>query len=195
MAEMITYDTIRNVHRTEKNQITLQKLPENFFSLAKAWLEQKQSMARKDTLALLEIENAKKLMDDLLNRRERKIVISALHTARGSLPPENMTADEEKFFDEIVDILKKFKQNMKEQFDAESVIEEKIEFVREFLETKAGEGKTEEIGLRIKIISDLPKFVDNDLKSYGPYKPGDSAELPRQLAEILIGRGVAEEIK
>ncbi len=225
--EIITYDTIRNVHRTEKSQIALQKLPDNFFLLAKTWLEQKQAIARKDTLALLEIENAKRLLEDIVNIRERKIVIAALHTVRGGLPPENMTQQEEKFFDELVDIFKKFKQNIREQivgFDA--VVEDKINSVKEILksasaekalETKeikhetegrtaaenqavqAGEKvkytdeKTEE-SVRIKIISELPKFIGSDLKDYGPYRTGDSTELPQQLAQILISRGVAEKI-
>lgn len=210
MAEIITYDAIRNVHRAEKSQLALQKLPENFFSLAKAWLEQKQSLARKDTLALLEIENAKKLLDDLVNNRERKIVIAAINTVKGGLPPDNMTSDEEKFFDEMVFTLKNFKQNIRGHFlGADSLVEEKINSVREILSSAkpaeevrkiAGEKvkytneKTQEM-VQIKITYELPKFVGSDLKDYGPYRVGDLAELPQHLAQILISRGVAEKIQ
>lgn len=176
MTEIITYDVIRNVHRMEKNQITLQKLPENFFFLARKWLEQKQELAKKETVALLEIENAKKLIDDLINRRERKIVISALHTVRGGLPPENLTLEEEKFFDEIVEIFKKFKKDMQEQ-----VIGKKTEKVKYVVKKKT-----------LKIKTDLPKFVGSDLKEYGPYKTGETVEVPEDLAEVLIKRSVAE---
>lgn len=250
MTELITYDTIRKSHRAEKQEIALQKLPENLFILVRNWIDHKQSM-QKSTASLLEIENAKKLLDDLLNRREKKLVISALHTIRGDLPPQNMTLDEEKFFDNLVCILKQARQDMREQmFGYDSIIEEKIESARTMMEemkanesvpaflqkktdnakndivinekpsedgkenpTNTADVKTEMkstdneiksaenvVGpaivqsniTKLKITRDMPSFVDAEMKTYGPFKAGMTAELPNDMAQILIARKVAE---
>ena len=108
--DLISYETIRNAHRAEKEE-ELQKLPEDFFGAVKKWLSLKEK--QKDTTSLLEVENAKKLLDDIINRRERKIVLAALRTMRGELPPPNLTDNERRFFDEIVKSLKSFRDTMK----------------------------------------------------------------------------------
>lgn len=157
MPELITYDTIRKAHRAEKQEIPLQKLPDSFFLAVRGWLDRKQG-TQKGTASLLEIENAKRLLDDLLNRREKKLVIAALHTIRGDVPPSNMTLDEEKFFDSLVNMLRKTRQDLREQmFGYDSIIEEKLESARAMMDEmktadeskmaaaqeKAGNGKDE----------------------------------------------------
>ncbi len=214
MTELITYDTIRKAHRAEKNEIALQKLPDDFFSLVRGWIDHKQS-AQKSTASLLEIENAKRLLEDLLSRREKKLVIAALHTIRGDLPPKNMTLDEEKVFDNLVKLLKEARQDMREQiFGYDSIIEEKLESARSAMDEmkaadeagkiapeKTEEKTTEEIietqsgktGLRI--IKDIPSFVDAEMKTYGPFKTGTITELPNDMAQILVARKAAEVIR
>ncbi len=257
MPELITYDTIRKAHRAEKQEIALQKLPESFFLAVRGWLDHKQG-TQKGTASLLEIENAKRLLDDLLNRREKKLVIAALHTIRGDVPPTNMTLDEEKFFDSLVNMLRKTRQDLREQlFGYDSIIEEKLESARAMMDEMktADEGKlmtaqektvleknnTDEKGgtdagkndaeiivqenaagnisnrigeksgdngtagnggeapktgniTRLKLIADMPSFVDAGMKAYGPFKAGMTAELPNEMAQILLARKVAEVI-
>ena len=40
----------------------------------------------------------------------------------------------------------------------------------------------------------FPSFVGEDLKIYGPFKPGDVANLPKIVAVVLLKRGVVEEV-
>ncbi len=103
MTDIITYETIRNVHRNEKAE-QLSKLPDGFWPAARAWLAAKEQ--RQDSTSLLEADSAKKLLEDIVNRRQRKTVVAALATARGAVPPQNMTLDEAKFFDQMVAMLK-----------------------------------------------------------------------------------------
>jgi len=175
--DLITYETIRNAHRAEKEE-KLQKLPEDFFGAVKKWLSLKEK--QKDTTSLLEIENAKKLLEDIINRRERKIVLAALRTMRGELPPSSLTDNERRFFDEIVNILKSFRDSMKESFkDYAEVVEEKVEEAKESVK----ELKREEVEhmpkldgkVMVKILTDLPRFVGEDMVAYGPLKTGDVA--------------------
>ena len=47
----------------------------------------------------------------------------------------------------------------------------------------------------IKIINSIPKFINKDLKTFGPYLREDIAKLPDEIADILIKKNRAEEIK
>jgi len=216
--DLITYETIRNAQRAEKEE-ELQKLPEGFFESVRNWFSHKEKM--RDTTSLLEIENAKKLLEDIINRREKKIVLAALRTVRGDVPPTNLGDNERRFFDQVVEILKIFKTNMNEKFkESVQIVEEKIEEAKESIEklkkiqvkpeVEVKEERLEEEKpikvevekifpkpngkMVVKILSDLPKFVGPNLESYGPLKTGDVISLPDEIGNLLINRKVAENI-
>jgi DNA replication initiation complex subunit (GINS family) len=196
--ELITYETIRSAHRTEKQE-ELQKLPEGFFKSVRNWFKHKEKM--KDTTSLLEVENAKKLLEDIINRRQKKVVLSALRTVRGDLPPTNLNDDERKFFDQLVSILKDFRKNINEKFRSyEDIVEEKIEEAKKSVEVLKPKEVIEQKlikpngKLMVKILSDLPRFVSSNLESYGPLKAGDVITLPEGIGKLLITRKVAENI-
>jgi DNA replication initiation complex subunit (GINS family) len=194
--ELITYETIRNAHRAEKDE-ELQKLPEEFFESVKNWFRHKEKM--KDTTSLLEVENAKKLLEDIINRRQKKIVLSALSTVRGHLPPSNLTDEERKFFDEIVKSLKSFKNEINEKIkDYDEIVEEKVEEAKKSVEELKPREEIKPLKpdgkLLIKILADLPRFVGSDMNSYGPLKTGDVISLPEEIGNLLINRKVAEVI-
>jgi len=201
MVELITYETIRNAQRAEKEE-ELQKLPVNFFISIRNWLAHKEKL--KDITSLLEVENAKKLLEDIINRREKKIVLAALRTMRGELPPSNLTDDERKFFDSVIKVLKSFRDDMNEKFKSYAeVVEEKIEDAKKSLDDLKKEEKKEEIEnivvrpngkLLVKALVDLPRFVGLDLEVYGPLKAGDIITLPEDVGKLLITRKVAENI-
>lgn len=199
--EVITYETIRNAHRAEKEE-ELQKLPQNFFESVKGWFLHKEKL--KDTTSLLEVENAKKLLEDIINRRERKIVLSALRTVRGELPPSSLTDDERKFFDQMVSILKIFRNDMNDKFRSfDSVAEEKVEEAKKSIEELKPINQETPVEntfikpngkLLVKILADLPKFVGSNMESYGPLKIGDVIYVPDEIGKLLMTRKVAENI-
>jgi DNA replication factor GINS len=189
---LISYATIRAVERAERAE-TLQQLPPNFFQSAKAWLARKTTAA--DTVTLLELANAKRLLQDLVNRRINKIVLAALRTTRGAAPPDTLTDVERTFFDQVVTLLKNFRATMTETIA--EVTEEKVAAAKKSiaqLATPAQPPRVPEQGRMqlIKILKDLPCFVSEGLTEYGPFKAGDMANLPRELAAVLIAKGDAE---
>jgi len=144
MAEIITYETIRAAHRAEKEE-KLQKLPAGFFSAVRQWIEHKSS--RRDTQSMLEVESAKKILEELVNRREKKIVLAALHTVRGNIPPDGLTLEEQKFFDQMILNLKTFKDEVQQQmWSYDKFVEEKISEAR-------------------KLVEDLPRREEEKVKS------------------------------
>ena len=195
--DIITYETVRNAHRAEKEE-ELQKLPDGFFESVRNWFKIKEKL--KDTTSLLEVENAKKLLEDVINRRQKKIVLAALSTMRGQLPPSGLNDEERKFFDDIVNILKSFKNDMNEKFRSfDDIAEEKIEEAKKSIEEMKPVGM-ENIAVRpngkllVKVLIDLPKFSGVDMQSYGPLRTGDIITLPDEVAKLLITRKAAENI-
>ena len=42
---------------------------------------------------------------------------------------------------------------------------------------------------------DIPRVMGIDMREYGPFKAGDLAVLPREIARILIERDAAERVR
>ncbi|MBW2971921.1 hypothetical protein KY359_02695 [Candidatus Woesearchaeota archaeon] len=124
---VITYETLFELLRIEKNREDLQKLDESFFDDVKAYLndkreafESKQSQsllfaADDKERARLEIENIKKILKQLYDIRERKIINTSLSKARTGVTlvnTANMLPSEMLLFDSISMVLTEFRTNI-----------------------------------------------------------------------------------
>ena len=45
---------------------------------------------------------------------------------------------------------------------------------------------------KIEFIQAISRFYDSELNSYGPFEPGNNAELPEKIVQILIGKGAVK---
>lgn len=172
MVEAITFELIRKIQREEQRQPKLTKLPENFFQSVSAYLQQKRKI--KDRISSLELKNIERLIEDIFNRRERKILNSAIIAVRTNIPPENLEEDEKEFFEKIVNLLKERRDESLKKI----LMEEKEELVS-----------------LVVFKEDTPQFLGVDEKTYGPFKKGDIARLPEENMKVLIERGIVEEFK
>jgi len=172
--ETITFEFIRSVQREERSESKLTKLPENFYEKARDYLVKKKELMKKkgSKSVSIEIGNIERLLEDIYNRRETKIVNHAIITARTGIPPQNLTKEEQKFFDQLVELL---------NFHREKT-----------LNILLGKPKEEKGFKTIMFTEDVPEFVGIDLKRYGPFKKGDVADIPKENADLLINSGKAE---
>jgi len=243
MEAMITYETISSVHRAEKG-LQLSKLPDGFFPAVQLWLSHKKS--RGDAHSILEGENAKKLLEYIINLRLRKIITAALDSSRGSAPPMNMTVEEAQFFDRMLVLVKAQQGEMKERlFGAGFAAEQKMEEARKSIEEMKGlreavkpavqpqhtgasaaeqpkpisqshaaverpaENGTEasqpvptdqkplkplNSTKKVRILIELPRFVDAGGKEYGPFNTGETADVPEDVFRLLSIRRAAETV-
>ncbi len=168
---MLTYEAIRNAMLEEKKSTKLTELPENFFQEALVYLESKEKMKENKEDAW-ELESAKRLLQDILEIRERKIVNLALYHVRSGIVPGNLMPEEKEFFDAVVKSIREFQERKKE-----------ILF-----------GKKKKTRI-VALLEDTPEFVGVDMKTYGPFKRGDIATLPEENAKLLLEKGLAREIK
>ncbi len=171
--ETITFELIRKIQREEESSPKLTKLPENFYQNVKNYLEQKRKISEKmeDRKVSIELKNVERVVEDIFNKRERKIVMQAVNHARVGLSVENLTEEEKNFFEKIVAIIKERR---------EKILSELFE-------------KREE-GVRLVVFKEaVPQFVGVDLKTYGPFEKGDIAKLPEENAKLLLEKGLVEE--
>jgi len=125
---VITYETLFELLRIEKNREDLQKLEETFFSDVLQYLKDKRAdfettaesqstlfAADEKEKARLEYENIKKILKDLYDHREKKIVRTAVNKARTGallLNASNMLPCERMLLDSLSAVMGEFRKNI-----------------------------------------------------------------------------------
>lgn len=123
----ITYETLFELLRIEKNREDLQKLEETFFEDVLEYLRQKrmafeskpeshQTLFETDERERTrqEFENIKKILKDLYDRREKKIVLTAINKSRAGVAlvnAANMLPIEKQMFDNLTGMLTEYRKN------------------------------------------------------------------------------------
>ncbi|MEM5792948.1 MAG: hypothetical protein QXY45_01125 [Candidatus Aenigmatarchaeota archaeon] len=175
--EAITYEYIRKIQRDEQQEARLVKLPPDFYEKVRMYIDQKEKISKKkkDQISQKEVENTKRVLEDIYNRRETKILQQAIFASRTGIPIQNLTKEEEKLFRQLVDLLK---------------------FQREKTLNILTKNKEEEIKLKkVKFTQEVPEFVGIDMKKYGPFKEGDEDEIPEENADLMIRSGIARMVE
>lgn len=177
--EAITYEYIRKIQREEQFEAKLCKVPDDFYENAKKYLEQKRKLSQKkeDRSGEIEIQNTKRILEDIFNRRETKILNQAVFATRTGIPVQNLTKLEEKFFRQLVELLK---------FQREKTLN---------IFNKKTKEKEEEKLQKIKFTQDIPEFMGSDLKKYGPFKSGEEVEIPIENAELMVKSEIAKMVE
>lgn len=199
--DLITNEKLYEALRKEKSKSELQELEAKFYNTVRAYIKEKKSIieSQKDKQSIfskIEIENTKKqiettkkILNELFEKREQKIVQLALLCSRTN--PENKELDskieiERKFYLEILETLNKNRES-----NLISLIDQEKEVKTKDINTT----QIKQQNKLLRIISPIPKFIGLDLKTYGPFDTEEVANLPLKIAEVLINNNRAEEIK
>lgn len=166
---MITYEALRKAAIEEKANKRLSRLPDGFFSEVKAYLEKKAQLHEKEDK--WELDSAKNTLQDLMEIRERKVLLSALFGSRTGVVPENMLPAERDFFDKVINILKEFREKKEEGLSHAPPLS------------------------TVKALEDIPAFVGVDMKNYGPFTKDSVATMPQENARFLVKKGSAELVQ
>lgn len=184
---MITYSDLYEALRKEKYNEKLQKLSKNFLAQIESYFNEKKSMASKDeddslfgeevTKTKKQIENARSIVRELLMLRQKKILGLALVAAKIGIDKrdiENMLDFEKELLEETTAKLEKHKNELEAIF--------------------RGVQKKDLKNQLIRFTQDIPPFlIENG--HIGPFKKGDVANLPREIAGILTKNKQAESIQ
>lgn len=124
---VITYETLFELLRLEKSREELQKLSDTFFddlisyvNNKKTRFESKESQGilfQRDEreIARQELENIKKIVKELYDRREKKIIANALNKARTGITlvdSSKMLAPEKMLFSAVSSLLTQFREKV-----------------------------------------------------------------------------------
>ena len=199
---MLTYDALRTLVASERAAAKLLALPEDFFEQVQRYVKLKEQAAggqlapgSADTAALSdagraarafgptegfigradelwELDAAKRALSDLLEVRERKLVAAALSFVRTGGQPGSLLPHELALFNALAAGIKEFRAVQSKLLEPEAAARAVVAFLQ-----------------------DVPAFAGSDLKSYGPYKAGDIATVPAEMAKALVAGGAAQELK
>jgi len=165
----------------------------------------------------IQLKNVHKIILELYEIRQKKIINLAVHKTKTNsnlIDLSSMLPEERALFDETCTLLTKYKKGIVsnilriempsievkehhkrpiQQVESEDKPEEPKQDVP-MKETK----KTDDSSIssrKITFTTNLPKFVGLDKRIYGPFKEDESAEVPKELAEMLIKKGRAKEVE
>ncbi|MBT7297614.1 hypothetical protein HN841_02510 [archaeon] len=200
---IITYENLYNILRKEKQNQELQELKETFYNEVMAYIEEKkeilESQQKKESIFTTievqktkkQLENIFKILKELYEKRENKIIYLALLNSK-----TNEETNEESFMLEreleLYESLKKVLDNSRNSiFD--SIINGNKQEDIEPKDLKVE--KMPKNSKKITILKPIESFVDTNLKTRGPFKKEDMAILPEEIAELLISKNIAKEIR
>ena len=186
------YNELYDAWQREVDDPALGDLPPDFYFKIAEYLrcikEEDKVLDKKSVkMSLLEHEsvNVKRMLEDLLGARCRKII--KIVTKSQKLPAELLTSEETIMCETFADFTKsyqKFVDNlMQGQTAGLTKAATKIEANPEVPPTHKRS--------TIRFLKNIPAIMGADMKSYGPFVAEDVASLPPQNAQILVKQGLA----
>ena len=198
----VSYATLFELLRRERDREDLQKLVPTFIQDVRNYVkDQKLAAERAETSeekhkVEKEILNLKKIIHQIYDRRERKIVNMSLDKSRiktNIIDTAAMLEQEKALFQSLLDIL-----NKNREYNSSLIFEDKPDKRPEtHLEPKEEEKKQDEEKkdkILVRFTKAVPRFVGKELEEYGPFEEEDMANLPEEIAKVLIEKSRAEEI-
>ncbi len=193
------------IYQREKGK-GIQKVDELFYRKVAEQISKLQRIIEKvkdiDTEELkklrIELENLRMLIKDIYDMREKKIVELALISSRlgtESEEIEKLSIEEKILYRIIHNTLLSFRKYILEKVlqgekpDLENLGKELNKMIKTVGLPKERNVKA------VRIVKEISEFVGTDLETYGPYKPEEIVTLPKDVAEMLINSGFAEEIR
>lgn len=181
---MIIYQEIYDILRNEKYNEALQQLPKNFLEEIASYLHEKKEIINReqkntelfsDTVRMTrkQLDNTLSIIKEIIAIRERKVLnlaFSAALTGINKGDTDNLLKHEKELFEITV-----------------GKLEENQKIVIQKLNGQANEEKKDLKNILIRFKEDVPAFLDEEGTELGPFKLGDIANLPQEIAQILLG--------
>ncbi len=183
---MITYNDLYEAARKERYSDQLQPLNKNFIVDVSDYLKEKKQITLKeddvfsDTIAKTkkQLENAVTIFRELMTRRRKKIlnlVLIASETGISKQDFENMLPFEKELFEEIM---------------------KNIEFSdKKINELMNGKKEDESKNNLVMFKEEVKELLDMQGEKIGPFEKGQIANIPKEVAKILIEDGKAEVVE
>ncbi|MEN2974024.1 MAG: hypothetical protein ABDH32_00400 [Candidatus Caldarchaeales archaeon] len=181
-SEVSLYELVYEYWKIENSTRELAKLPEGFedklreyFSKTRGYLRVADKKMLSTSLKEAEIDSIAKIIQSLFEIRLGKI----LRALESGTYPENMYGFEKNTYISLHRILNDHKKHV-----------ESIMMAAAYNRWKIIESNYDVVCFQ----QDFPQIVGEDLRTYGPFKMGDIAVLPKSNAQTLIVKGIAYKL-
>jgi DNA replication initiation complex subunit (GINS family) len=206
----ITFETLYDILMREKQRDDLLALEPSFFRDVIIYLQEKMAVWEKvskdnDLFTLgeqdkiqSEMKNTRKILKDIYERREKKIIDIAINKSRigQELDVNNLLEEEMKMYESVVATLDQFRNGVLLNVLHMKPPEVKEKKVVVDLEMPAAKkAKIVKQTVMIRFTQAIPKFVGSDSAVYGPFDQDDVAAVPADVADILVMKERAVKIK
>ncbi len=196
---VITYETLYELLMREKSRADLQKMDKDFFNDVIKYIKDKKEIlesqkSKENTFASKEIERTTtqldsiyKILKELYEKRENKIINLAMLNSRSktNIDISLFLPEEIRFYESIKNDLNSYRDGI-----LNNLLQGKFPAFKEPKTIKSNfEDKT-----LVRFINHVPKFVGGNGFAYGPFEEEDIANLPSDVAKLLIEKGRAEEV-
>ena len=188
MINMITYNEIYEAARKERYSDQLQSLPKSFIQSVAEYLKERKEMSSGEddpfsdaaTKTKKQLENAMTSFKELMRRRKDKIlklVLVASETGITKRDFENMFDFEKELFEDLMKCLEVADKKLNNLFNS-------------------GNSRQEpQKNILVSFKADAEEFLGPEGEMMGPFRKGQIANLPSQIAQILIDDNRAEKVE
>lgn len=192
----LTYDTLFELVRREKSRDDLQKMDATFYTDVDTYLQEKTRMLPKQSTVFADdehqklqkqLDNIRTLLKELYERREKKILHMALLKSR----TQSSVVDTSALLEEEKSLLSNLCTTLSSQRE---VLLHRL--LAKTVQAPPPTPLVQEVPaqMTLSFLHYVPKFVGRDLAVYGPFEPGQTATIPRELALVLVAKGRAQEL-
>src|SRR3990167_1864825 len=154
---IITYENLYEILRREKYRTELQKTQ-------------------------TQLKNVLKILKELYEKRENKIIQFALFCSRSNNAQDTSTMLPEEFalYSQLKETLDNYRLGI-----LNNILQNKLPSLS-LSNPKDLKGEEKTDSLSIQVLKDIPEFVGPDLSVYGPFKVGEKQQIPTMIAQMLI---------
>ncbi len=191
---IITFETLFEILKKEKQKEELQRLEKTFLPDLVNYLRTKRSIlesqkTKESIFASAEVEktskqlhNTVKMIRELYDRRETKIVQAALFSARTEkryIDSSAMLPEETKMFNELAAVL-----GSQRLLLLNKILEGELPGMGQPQSLKREEHQAVPEGF-LRAVADIPQFVFSDMNIYGPFSKGEEITVPEEVGKFL----------
>jgi DNA replication initiation complex subunit (GINS family) len=205
---VITYESLFDLLSREKKREDLQRLDDEFIQNLIHYIQSKEQMvmvssgdmfSSDNEITKIQLRNIKKIVKELFERRQKKILQMALYSIKvsGSLIDlTTMIQDEKILYQDLQKLFQGFNDHVIQKImvaqNPTMSAHSALTTASEYPEQK--ESNVSENDVTLRFLHAVPKFMGREEKTYGPFEEEEIALLPNYVAQILISKGRAERM-
>lgn len=196
----INYKILREIQKIEEENSILTKIDESLYKKTSDYINEldkrykSEKNEQKKLIIKNEINNTNRIIKNIYEIREKKILLSLVTKARGGKPDlKNLVTSEEFLFNSILKLMIQSRNKIIESKNVKKdLIDENINTPKN-IEHESNNNISSNIKI-VMVQENIPEFVGIDGRRYN-LKKGDVITISKETSDLLLKRKVVTEIE